>query len=149
MNAKIIFSLVGLLLVGLSPATWAGQTRGGGGGRFSTGILDYRTKSPHGYLKVCSTNDEDNNGAYYSDSSYDIYSIDGRLFKAVENNVTRTDEIIPWEVALPAGSYTMVGHSATDGGVRVHFVIKTGQRTIVDLDESEINRRRLQFGDLW
>ena len=63
--------------------------------------------------------------------------IDGRLFKRVENNISRTDEIIPWEVALPAGSYSVVARSARDGEVRVHFVIKAGQRTIVDLDLAE------------
>jgi hypothetical protein len=26
------------------------------------------------------------------------------LFKRVENNISRTDEITPWEVALPIGS---------------------------------------------
>ena len=95
------------------------------------GNLDYRTELPRGYLKVYSVSDEFNEGAYYAHSSYAIYSIDGRLFKRVENNISRTDEIIPWEVALPAGSYTVVARSARDGEVRVHFVIKPGQRTIV------------------
>jgi hypothetical protein len=55
---------------------------------------------PEGYLKVYSVNDEFNDGAYYAHSSYAIYSIDGRLFKRVENNISRTDNLIPWEVAL-------------------------------------------------
>jgi hypothetical protein len=113
------------------------------------GNLDYRTKLPQGYLKVYSVSDEFNDGAYYAHSSYAIYSIDGRLFKRVENNISRTDEIIPWEVALPAGSYTVVARSARDGEVRVHFVIKAGRRTIVDLDllEKEIYRWRFQTSD--
>jgi hypothetical protein len=113
------------------------------------GNLDYRTELPQGYLKVYSATDEFNNGAYYAHSSYAIYSIDGRLFKRVENNISRTDEIIPWEVALPAGSYTVVARSARDGEVRVHFAIKAGRRTIVDLDllEKEIYRRRFQTRD--
>ena len=74
-----------------------------------------------------------NDGAYYGHSSYAIYSIGGRLFKRVENNSSRTDDLIPWEVALPIGSYTIVGRSARAGEVRVHFVIKAGKRTIVDL----------------
>jgi hypothetical protein len=53
------------------------------------------------------------------------------LFKRVEYNISRTDEMIPWEVALPIGSYTVVTRSARVGEVRVHFVIKAGQRTIV------------------
>jgi hypothetical protein len=110
------------------------------------GNLDYRTELPQGYLKVYSGSDEFNDGAYYAHSSYAIYSIDGRLFKRVENNISRTDEIIPWEVALPVGSYSVVARSARDGEVRVHFVIKAGQRTIVDLDlaEQERYRRHLQ-----
>ena len=93
--------------------------------------------------------DEFNDGAYYAHSFYAIYSIDGRLFKRVENNSSRTDEIIPWEVALPAGSYTVVARSTRDGEVRVHFVIKAGQRTIVDLDlaEKKTYGRRLQTSD--
>jgi hypothetical protein len=113
------------------------------------GNLDYRTELPQGYLKVYSVSDEFNDGAYYAHSSYAIYSTDGSLFKSVENNMPRTDEIIPWEVALPVGSYTIVGLSARGGEVRVHFVIKAGQRTIVDLDlaENETYRRRFQTSD--
>ena len=113
------------------------------------GNLDYRTELPQGYLNVYSVSDEFNDGAYYAHSSYAIYSIDGRLFKRVEINFSRTDDLIPWEVALPAGFYTVVARSARDGEVRVHFVIKAGQRTIVDLDllEKEIYRRRFQTSD--
>jgi hypothetical protein len=109
------------------------------------GNLDYRTELPKGYLKVYSVSDEFNDGPYYAHSSFAIYSTDGRLFKRIENNISRTEEIIPWEVALPAGSYTIVAQSATDGDVRVHFVIRSGHRTIVDLDlaEQETHRRRL------
>jgi hypothetical protein len=98
-----------------------------------------------GYLKVYSVSDEFNDGAYYAHGSYEIYSTDGRLFKRVENSISRTDELIPWEVALPIGSYTVVAQSARGGEVRVHFVIKAGRRTIVDLDlaEQETYRRRL------
>ncbi len=72
------------------------------------GNLDHRIELPQGYLKVYSVSDEFNDGAYYADSSYAIYSIDGRLFKRVENNIARTDDLIPWEAALPIGSYTVV-----------------------------------------
>src|SRR2546430_7347535 len=118
-------------------------------GPIRPGNLDYRTKLPQGYLKVYSVSDEFNDGAYYAHGSYAIYSIDGRLFKRVENNISRTDEIIPWEVALPVGSYTVVARSARDGEVRVRFVIEAGQRTIVDLDlaENETYRRRFQTSD--
>ena len=110
------------------------------------GKLDYRIELPQGYLKVYSVSDEFNDGAYYAHSSYAIYSIDGRLFKRVENNISRTDELIPWEVALPIESYTVVARSQRGGEVRVRFVIKARQRTIVDLDlaEQETYRRYLQ-----
>jgi hypothetical protein len=96
-----------------------------------SGNLDYRIELPQGYLKVYSVSDEFNDGAYYAHSSYAIYSIDGRLFKRVENNISRTDDLIPSQVALPIGSYTVVARSQRGGEVRVHFVIKAGQRTIV------------------
>jgi hypothetical protein len=113
------------------------------------GNLDYRAELPQGYLKVYSVSDEFNDGPYYAHSSYAIYSIDGRLFKRVENNISRTDDLIPWEVALPIGSYTVVARSQRGGEVRVRFVIKAGQRTIVDLDlaEQETYRRRFQTSD--
>src|SRR6266705_3747379 len=68
-------------------------------GAVRPGNLDYRTALPQGYLKVYSVSDEFNDGAYYAYSSYAIYSIDGRLLKRIENNISRTDELIPWEVA--------------------------------------------------
>ncbi len=75
--------------------------------------------------------DEFHDGAYYAHSSYDIYSTRGRLFKRVENNISRTDDLIPSQVALPIRSYTVVARSQRGGEVRVDFVIKAGQRTIV------------------
>src|SRR5205807_8930362 len=99
--------------------------------------FDDRTGLTQGYIKVYSVSDEFNDGACLAHSSYDIYSIDGRLCKRVENNISRTDEIIPWVLGLPAGSYTIVSQSARSGDVRVNFVIKAGQRTIVDLDLAE------------
>jgi hypothetical protein len=111
--------------------------------------LDYRTALPQGYLKVYSVSDEFNDGAYYARSSYAIYSAHGRLFKTVENNISRTDELIPCEVALPIGAYTIVARSTRAGEVSVQFVIKAGQRTIVDLDlaEQETYIRHFQPSD--
>src|SRR5437016_14096537 len=110
------------------------------------GNLDYRIELPQGYLKVYSVSDEFNDGPYYAHSSYAIYSAHGTLFKTVENNISRTDELIPWEVALPTGAYTIVARSARAGEVPVHFIIQTAQRTIVDLDlaEQETYIRHLQ-----
>ena len=121
-----------VLLVSLGSAS-AGGKDPLSPGPVRPGNLDYRTELPQGYLNVYSVSDEFNDGAYYAHSSYAIYSTDGKLFKRVENNISRTDDLIPWEVALPIGSYTIVGRSARAGEVRVHFVIKAGKRTIVDL----------------
>jgi len=73
----------------------------------------------------------------------------GGFFKRVENNISRTDDLIPWEVALPIGSYMVVARLQRGGEVRVRFVIKAGQRTIVDLElaEQETYRRRFQTSD--
>ena len=132
-----------VLLVSLGGASAGGKECSG---PVRPGNLDYRTELPQGYLKVYSVSDEFNDGAYYAHSSYAIYSIDGRLFKRVENNISLTDDLIPWEVALPIGSYTVVARSQRVGEVRVRFVINAGQRTIVDLDlaEQETYRRRFQ-----
>jgi hypothetical protein len=121
-----------VLLVSLGSAS-AGGKDPLSPGPVRPGNLDYRTELPQGYLNVYSVSDEFNDSAYYAHSSYAIYSTDGKLFKRVENNISRTDDLIPWEVALPIGSYTIVGRSARAGEVRVHFVIKAGKRTIVDL----------------
>src|SRR5215472_1208798 len=137
-------SVIGFTLIVLTPIAWAADHNGAKGShRNRVWNLHHGIALPDGYLKVYSTRDEDNNGAYYSHSSYDIYSGNGRLFKRVEHNVTLTGDIIPWEVPLPAGSYTIVGHSPVDGEVCVHFVIKTDERTIIDLDlaEQEIYKR--------
>ena len=137
-----------VLLVSLGSASAGGKdplSRG----PVRSGNLDYQTELPQGYLKVYSVSDEFNDGAYYTHSSYDIYSTHGTLFKRVEINISSTDELIPWEVALPIGSYTVVARSARGGEICVHFVIKAGQRTIVDLDlaEQETYRRRFQTSD--
>ena len=114
------------------------------------GNLDYRIELPQGYLKVYTATDEFDDGGvpYYAHSSYTIYTTDGKVFKNVENHISRNDEI-PEVVALPVGSYTVEARSERDGYVRVPVVIKAGRRTIVDLDlaEQETYRRHLQTSD--
>ena len=111
------------------------------------GNLDYRIELPQGYLKVYTATDEFDDGGvpYYAHSSYTIYTTDGKVFKNVENHISRSDEI-PEVVALPAGAYMIEARSERDGYVRVPVVIRAGQRTIVDLDlaENETYRRRFQ-----
>jgi len=130
--------LKGALLIVLLALCFGGSMVAQAGGKdllspgpIRPGNLDYRTELPQGYLKVYSVSDEFNDGPYYAHSSYGIYSTHGTLFKRIENNISRTDELIPWDVALPIGSYTVVALSQRGGEVRVHFVIKAGQRTIV------------------
>jgi hypothetical protein len=101
------------------------------------------TKSVHaqagelakGALEVYSATDEFNDGGtlYYAHSSYAIYTLDGKLFKDVENHVSQSDEV-PQTVSLPVGSYTVVARSEKDGYVNAPVMIRNGRRTIVDLD---------------
>jgi hypothetical protein len=102
---------------------------------------DYRAEVPQGYLKVYSATDQFDDGGllYYAHSSYAIYTIDGKLFKSVENHMSRSDEI-PEIVSLPVGTYIVVARSEKAGYVPVPVIIKEGQRTILDLD---LGQRRL------
>jgi hypothetical protein len=97
--------------------------------------LNDRTESAQGYLQVYSATDEFNNGGlvYYSHSSYAIYTIDGELFKIVENHISSGDESLEL-VALPAGSYVVIARFNRQGDVRIRFAIEEGQLTVLDLD---------------
>ena len=88
-----------------------------------------------GYLMVYSATDpfDDGDVLYYAHSSYAIYTTDGKLFKNVENHISRSDEI-PETVTLPAGSYLIEARSEKDGYVRVRVGINAGRQTILDLD---------------
>jgi len=91
-----------------------------------------------GSLVVFSATDafEDGDVPYYAHSSYAIYATNGKLFKNVENHISRSDEI-PEVVTLPVGSYVIEARSEREGYVRVRVVIKAGRRTILDLDSRE------------
>ena len=88
-----------------------------------------------GSLEVYSATDEFNDGGslYYAHSSYAIYAVDGKLFKDVENHISRSDEN-PETVTLPVGSYTVVARSEKNGYVRVPVMINSGRRTVLALD---------------
>ena len=88
-----------------------------------------------GSLVVFSATDAFDDGGlpYNAHSSYAIYTTDGRLFKNIENHISRSDEI-PEVVTLPAGSYVIEARSERDVYVRVRIVIKMGRQTILDLD---------------
>ena len=97
--------------------------------------LDYRTEAPLGYLEVYSATDEFDDGGvpYYAHSSYAIYTTDGKVFKNVENHISRSDEV-PEIVTLPVGPYIVEARSDRDGYVRVAVVIKAGRRTTLNLE---------------
>jgi hypothetical protein len=97
--------------------------------------LDYRTEVPQGYLEVYSATDEFDDGGvpYHAHSSYTIYTTDGKVFKNVENHISRSDEV-PEIVTLPVGSYIVEARSYRNGYVRLAVVIKTGRRTTLDLE---------------
>ena len=86
---------------------------------------------------VYSATDEVSDGElpFYPHSSYLIYTPDGKLFKSVQNHMSRSDEI-PDIVRLPAGSYIVEARSANNGYVRVRVVIKPSRQTVLDLDST-------------
>jgi hypothetical protein len=97
--------------------------------------LEYRAELPQGYLKVYSATDPFDDGGllYYAHSSYAIYTINGKLFKRVENHMSRSDEV-PEMVSLPVGSYIVEARSEKDGYIHRFVTIKEERRTILDLD---------------
>jgi hypothetical protein len=99
------------------------------------GGLDYRAELPQGFLKVYSATDEIDDGGvpYYAHSSYAIYTTTGKLFKNVENHISRSDEI-PEAVALPVGTYIIEARSERNGYVRVRVLVKADEQTILHLD---------------
>ena len=96
-----------------------------------------------GYLLVYSATDRFDDGGtfYYPHSSYSIYTTDGKLFKNVENHISRSDEI-PALVTLPVGSYTILLRSENRGYIRLPIVITAGRRTILDPDEAQTDLQK-------
>ena len=105
--------------------------------------VDNRTELSPGYLIVYSATDQFNDGdvLYYAHSSYSIYTTDGKFFKNVANHISRSDEI-PEVVTLPVGSYTLEVRSEKEGYLRVHVVITTGVRTVLDLDGEQADMHK-------
>jgi len=136
-RSSLIVFFTTVLLLSLGSAS-AGGKDPLSPGPIRPGNLDYRSELPQGYLKVYTATDEFDDGGvpYYTHSSYTIYTTDRKVFKNVENHISRSDEI-PEVVALPAGAYMIEARSERDGYVRVPVVIKAGWRTIVDLDVAE------------
>jgi hypothetical protein len=113
-----------------------GTTRGNETGE--TVLAKGKTKAgqlPQGTLVVYSATNafDDGDLPYYAHSSYAIYTTDGKLFKNVENHISRSDEILE-VVIVPVGTYVIEARSERDGYVRVRVVIKAGRQTILELD---------------
>ena len=106
-------------------------------GLVRSGAPDHGTRLAEGYLMVYSATDEVSDGElpFNPHSSYLIYVPDGKLFKSVENHMSRSDEI-PDIVRLPAGSYIVEARSTDNGYVRVRVVIKPSRQTVLDLDST-------------
>ena len=106
-------------------------------GLVRSGPPDHGTRLAKGYLMVYSATDEVSDGdlPFNPHSSYLIYTPDGKLFKSVENHMSRSDEI-PDIVRLPAGSYIVDARSTNNGYVRVRVVIKPSRQTVLDLDST-------------
>jgi hypothetical protein len=104
-------------------------------GLVRSGPPDHGTRLAEGYLLVYSATDEVSDGdlPFNPHSSYLIYTLDGKLFKSVENHMSRSDEI-PDIVRLPAGSYIVDARSTNNGYVRVRVVIKPSHQTVLNLD---------------
>jgi len=107
-------------------------------GLVRSGTLDHGIGLAEGYLLVYSATDEFSDGdlVFNAHSSYLIYTSDGKLFKSVENHMSRSDEI-PERVSSPAGSYIVEARSANNGYVRVRVVIKPSRLTLLDLDSRD------------
>ena len=64
-------------------------------GLVRSGAPDHGTGLAEGYLLVYSATDEFSDGdlIFNAHSSYLIYTTDGKMFKSVENHMSRSDEI--------------------------------------------------------
>jgi hypothetical protein len=105
-------------------------------GAMNSAPANHRPHSAEGYLLVYSATDpfDDGDLVFNAHSSYSVYTPDGKLFKNVENHISRSDEI-PELVSLPVGSYIIRARSANDGYIGLGVTIKAGQRTTLALDE--------------
>lgn len=123
------------LCLGGSTAAQAGDTNPLFAEAVRPGNWNDHAESKQGYLKIYSASDavKDGDTRYFPHSSYLIYTIDGQLFKSVENHRSADDEI-PELVSLPVGSYRVVARSVRGGYVRIVVVIRKDHETVLDLD---------------
>ena len=76
---------------------------------------------------------DDGNTHYFPHTSYTIYSLDGKIVRNVANRTSIHDEN-PTVVELPAGTYTVLARSASQGIVKVEVVIEAGKLTTAKLE---------------
>ncbi|MDR3459908.1 MAG: hypothetical protein P4N60_20965 [Verrucomicrobiae bacterium] len=101
----------------------------------------HAAKSLKGYLQVFSATEKsppvasDDTTFFNLHSGYDIHDESGRTVRFVPNHASNMDEW-PDQVALPAGTYSIVAESACCGQVSVPVVIQAGQTTVVHLDRN-------------
>jgi hypothetical protein len=144
MKTRLLSSLLKTILLLVSLVSFIGSlatSQAGTSDEFfvsaaHVGALHHRQDSVQGYLLVYSATDPLNDGdlMFNAHSSYSVYTPDGKLFKNVENHISRSDEI-PELVSLPVGSYIVGARSENNGYVRLRVVIKPGQHTTLALGE--------------
>jgi len=133
---KTILLIVLVTVYFTSPTTvHAGDRRGLSLGFVTPRHLEDRGELLQGQLMVYSATDRSDDGGleYYAHSSYAIYTVDGRLFKRVENHVSATDEM-PDVVSLPIGSYVVEARSENDGYIRRLVTIEERRQTVLNLE---------------
>ena len=136
---KTVLLLVSLASsIGSLATSQAGTSDAFFAGAAHIGAPHHRQGSAQGYLLVYSATDpfDDGDLLFNAHSSYSVYTPDGKLFKNVENHMSRSDEI-PERVSLPAGSYIVEARSVNNGYVRVRVVIKPSRLTLLDLDSGD------------
>ncbi len=106
-------------------------------GLISAKNLEHRGGLMQGYLTVYSATDraEDGGLEYHAHSSYVIYTVDGKLFKSVDNHMSATDEI-PEMVALPVGSYIVAFRPEMGGYSRRLVTIGGGSYILLGIDRN-------------
>ena len=144
MKTRLLSSLLKTILLLVSLASFIGSlatSQAGTSDAFfvgaaHVGALHHRQDSVQGYLLVYSATDpfDDGGTVFNAHSSYSVYTPDGKLFKNVENHISRSHEI-PELVSLPVGSYIVGARSENNGYVRLRVVIKPGQHTTLALGE--------------
>jgi hypothetical protein len=94
--------------------------------------------SAQGYLAVylSSIASSEDSAWYFPRSFYSIFTPDGKLFRTVTSQPS-ADDYVPDLLALPMGSYLIVGRLENNKQIRLPIVIRPGRRTTVDLDLSE------------